>query len=140
VIAAFAAPAVVEEPAPQPAAPAPAAEAEAEPKPERARKPKVDDADKPSRKSAGKAERDDLKRIEGIGPKMEKALNTAGIETFARLAEASEDELRAAITAQGLRFAPSLPTWARQARFLADGDIAGFEAFKARLIAGRDPG
>ncbi|MBE0690782.1 MAG: hypothetical protein IH587_11740 [Anaerolineae bacterium] len=87
-------------------------------------------------KSAG---RDDLKRVEGIGPKMEKALHTAGIETFARLTEATEDELRAAIEAQGMRFAPSIPTWARQAAFLAAGDEAGFEAYKEHLVAGREP-
>lgn len=114
-----------EAPAAEPAAPAPEEKpkAKAEAKPRRA-------------KSAG---RDDLKRIEGIGPKMEKALNAAGIETFARLAEANEDELRSAIEAQGMRFAPSMPTWAKQAAYLASGDEAGFEAYKEHLTAGREP-
>jgi predicted flap endonuclease-1-like 5' DNA nuclease len=100
-------------------------------KPQAARKPK---AEKPPEV----VKPDDLKVIEGIGPKMEKALNAAGIMTFARLAATSEDELRTAIEAQGLRFAPSIPTWAKQARLLADGDQAGFEAYKDRLIAGRE--
>ena len=81
---------------------------------------------------------DDLKRIEGIGPKMSAALNTAGIRTFRQLSEADEPTLRAAIRAAGLRFAPSLVTWARQARLLADGDEDGFNVLTRQLIAGRE--
>ena len=80
---------------------------------------------------------DDLKRIEGIGPKMEKALNSAGILTFAQLADADEATLRTAIEAGGLRFAPSLPTWAKQSRYLADGDESGFQTYIDSLTAGR---
>jgi predicted flap endonuclease-1-like 5' DNA nuclease len=83
---------------------------------------------------------DDLRRIEGIGPKMAGALNAAGITTFERLAAADEVSIRAAISAAGLRFAPSLVTWARQARLLADGDESGFADLTRRLVAGRDGG
>lgn len=111
--------------------------------PTRTKKPKDADsgaAKKPKAEKKAQAGRDDLKRIEGIGPKMEKALNAAGIETFQQLADASEDALRAAIEAQGMRFAPSLVTWARQARYLADRDEGGFQAYTERLVAGRDEG
>ncbi len=81
---------------------------------------------------------DDLKVIEGIGPKMEAALNAAGITTFARLAQATEGELQDAVSKAGMSFAPSIPTWARQAQYLVDGDKAGFEAYVAKLAAGRD--
>jgi predicted flap endonuclease-1-like 5' DNA nuclease len=139
------------ETSPTPAeAPAISAQAEApvvpEPeaaKPTTAKKPKDADsgaAKKPKAEKKTQAGRDDLQRIEGIGPKMKKALNAAGIETFQQLADASEDALRAAIEAQGMRFAPSLVTWARQARYLADGDEAGFQAYIERLVAGRDEG
>jgi predicted flap endonuclease-1-like 5' DNA nuclease len=80
---------------------------------------------------------DDLKIIEGIGPKMEAALHAAGITTFAQLASASEDQLRDAVEGAGMSFAPSIPTWARQAQYLVDGDKAGFDAYVAKLIAGR---
>jgi predicted flap endonuclease-1-like 5' DNA nuclease len=80
---------------------------------------------------------DDLKVIEGIGPKMEAALMAAGIDTYAKLARASEDQLRAAVEKAGMSFAPSIPTWARQAQYLVDGDRAGFDAYVAKLIAGR---
>lgn len=80
---------------------------------------------------------DDLKVIEGIGPKMEAALMAAGINTYAKLAAASEDQLRAAVEKAGMSFAPSIPTWGRQAKYLVEGDKAGFDAYVAKLIAGR---
>lgn len=82
-------------------------------------------------------EPDDLKVIEGIGPKFEKALHAAGIKTFEQLAKATETELRAAIEAAGMRFAPSIPTWADQAAYCARGDWDGLKAFQDTLTAGR---
>ncbi|MEU4677727.1 helix-hairpin-helix domain-containing protein [Micromonospora sp. NPDC023737] len=81
---------------------------------------------------------DELERIEGIGPKMAAALRAAGIHTFGQLADTDDDTRRAAIEAAGLTFAPSLVTWGRQARLLADGDEAGFLELTERLVAGRD--
>src|SRR5690606_19337414 len=78
-----------------------------------------------SEKSAGKAKEsdgDDLTVIEGIGRKMAGALSDAGIDTYTKLAEASEDDIRAAIENAGMRFAPSLETWAEQATYAARGD------------------
>lgn len=93
-----------------------------------------DDADE-----ADSAE-DDLERIEGIGPRIASALRSAGIRSFRRLADADVPTLQAALEAAGLRFAPSLPTWSRQARFLADGDEVGFIKLTESLVAGREPG
>ncbi|MEV4758410.1 helix-hairpin-helix domain-containing protein [Micromonospora sp. NPDC049559] len=83
---------------------------------------------------------DDLERIEGIGPKFAAALRAAGIHSFRQLADTDDATRRAAIEAAGLSFAPSLVTWGRQARLLADGDEAGFLELTERLIAGRDAG
>jgi predicted flap endonuclease-1-like 5' DNA nuclease len=83
---------------------------------------------------------DDLERVEGIGPKMAGALRAAGIVTYRQLADSDVDRLRAAVEAAGLHFAPSITTWARQARLLADGDEDGFEDLTRRLVAGRDVG
>lgn len=80
---------------------------------------------------------DDLTVIEGIGPKMQGALRAAGIESYARMAQTSEDEFRAAIEAQGMRLAPSIPTWAEQAAFAARGDLEGLRALQATLKGGR---
>ena len=93
---------------------------------------------KPAAKAAKAAKGDDLKRVEGIGPKINDALAAAGIDTFAKLEKAGEDDLKAALEKAGLRFAPSLGTWAEQAGFLARGDEAGFKALTERLTAGRD--
>jgi len=129
------------EPEPAAAGPEPAA-AEPEPAvmagPAIARRPA---ARKPAASEpAGTEPEDDLKRIEGIGPKMSAALRNAGIRTYARLAGTDVTELRSAIEAAGLTFAPSLVTWAAQARLLADGDEAGFADLTRRLVAGRDTG
>lgn len=94
---------------------------------------------KPKGKSKKSASGADLTKIEGIGPKMATALQSAGITTFAQLAEASEDQLRAAIENAGMKFAPSIPTWAKQAKFAADGDWNGLEAYQSILIGGIEP-
>ncbi len=116
---------VPESAAATPAPPEPAAEAETVPEPVAVA---VEERD------------DDLERIEGIGPKMAGALRQAGIRTYTDLAGADEATLRTAIEAARLRFAPSLTTWSRQARLLADGDEDGFADLVRRLVAGRDVG
>ncbi|GAA1372953.1 helix-hairpin-helix domain-containing protein [Catellatospora chokoriensis] len=83
---------------------------------------------------------DNLQRIEGIGPKMEAALTAAGMGTYAAVAAADNDALRAAIEAGGLNFAPALLTWSRQAQLLVDGDEEGLADLQRRLVAGRDTG
>lgn len=83
------------------------------------------------------AEPDDLTRIEGIGPKMSQALLAAGIDTYEKLHNASEDDLRAAIEGAGMRLAPSLGTWAEQAAYAVRGDWDGLEQFQDTLTAGR---
>lgn len=69
--------------------------------------------------SAAAAIPDDLTRIRGIGAKMQTALQGAGYDSFAKIAAASPDELRAAVQAAGMRLAPTIDTWPEQARALA---------------------
>ncbi|MBZ0274944.1 MAG: hypothetical protein K8I60_02295 [Anaerolineae bacterium] len=91
---------------------------------------------KPKAKAAaGKA--DDLTVVEGIGPKMSAALAAAGIDTYAKLAATSEDALRAAVEAAGMRLAPSLSTWAEQAGYAAKGDWDGLKTLQGTLKGGR---
>lgn len=80
---------------------------------------------------------DDLTRIEGVGPKMSQALIDAGLDTFAKIAGASEDDLRTAVEAAGMRLAPSVGTWAEQASFAAKGDWDGLQALQQKLEGGR---
>jgi predicted flap endonuclease-1-like 5' DNA nuclease len=120
---------------------APVAEPEpevvAEPEPEPEVVAEADEDATPPVKPSG--EPDDLKKIEGIGPRMEKALVAQGIDTFAKLAEKSLDELREAVAAEGLRFAPSAESWAEQAGYAAKGDWDGLAALQDTLISGRYP-
>lgn len=72
---------------------------------------------------------DDLKKIKGIGPKLEKLLNSLGISSYAQIAawdEAEIDRIDARLgTFQGrIR----RDDWPAQARLLAQGDLAGFES------------
>ncbi len=83
------------------------------------------------------AKPDDLTVIEGIGPKMSTALIAAGIETYAKLSASSEDTLRAAVEAAGMRLAPTIGTWAEQAAYAVKGDMDGLKAFQATIKGGR---
>jgi predicted flap endonuclease-1-like 5' DNA nuclease len=90
--------------------------------------------------TADEAAEDDLERVEGIGPRISKALRAAGIRSYRQLADSDVPALKTALEEAGLRFTPSLPTWPRQAAFLADDDEDGFEAFTTTLVGGRDTG
>lgn len=78
------------------------------------------------------AKPDDLTLIDGIGAKMGAALVAAGIDSFAKLSQASQEDLTRAIEAAKLRFAPTMPTWAEQAAALHRGDKDAFNAIKKR--------
>jgi predicted flap endonuclease-1-like 5' DNA nuclease len=80
------------------------------------------------------SKKDDLKLIDGIGPRYEQILNEAGITTFAALAETPVERLREVFAASRLA-APD--TWPEQAALAAAGNWEGFEALKAELRGGR---
>ena len=120
-------------PTPAPTAPTPAASSE--PAPAAPEPQKI--VSRTMAATPASTDQDDFKRIEGIGPKINEALNGAGITTFMQLAAMSEDQLRGFLDTAGLPFAPSVTTWAEQAGFLARGDEAGFKALVERLTAGR---
>jgi nucleotidyltransferase/DNA polymerase involved in DNA repair len=83
---------------------------------------------------------ENLKVIEGIGPKIEKALKADGITSYAQIAAASESELRASIAKSGIKFAPSVKTWAHQAQYLVDGNDDGLNEYQDYLIGGQERG
>ena len=65
---------------------------------------------------------DDLKKVEGIGPKIAGLFVEAGIDTFAKLAKADLEKLKEILTAAGSRYASKNPTsWPKQAKMAADG-------------------
>ena len=53
---------------------------------------------------AGSKKKDDLKIVEGIGPKIEELFNNAGIYTFAQLSDTSVEKMKSILEAAGSRF------------------------------------
>lgn len=80
---------------------------------------------------------DDLKIIEGIGPKIEGILHDAGINTFAELATTSVGKLEQIVREDaGIRIAfPE--TWSEQAQLAADGKWTELEQLQEELQGGR---
>ncbi|MCR9289365.1 MAG: hypothetical protein NXI23_18480 [Bacteroidetes bacterium] len=80
-------------------------------------------AEKPAASKATKTTKDNLKRIEGIGPKIEMILNEAGIETFDKIAVSSYEILKDILRKAGSRYSFHNPTtWPQQAEIAASGD------------------
>jgi len=79
---------------------------------------------------------DDIKIIEGIGPKIEKILNEAGITTFATLASTEVSRLEGILKAANLRLADPA-TWPDQARLAAEGKMEELQLFQNQLKGGR---
>jgi predicted flap endonuclease-1-like 5' DNA nuclease len=81
---------------------------------------------------------DNLEIIEGIGPKIAELFAKEGIATFATLAAAAPDALRAILAKAGNRFAMANPgTWPEQAALAAQGRWADLAALQKALDAGR---
>ncbi len=82
---------------------------------------------------------DDLKRIEGIGPKIASVLQAAGITTFALLADAEVSRLEQILEEADprlLRLA-NPATWPEQAALAAAGEWDALQALQNGLKGGR---
>jgi predicted flap endonuclease-1-like 5' DNA nuclease len=77
---------------------------------------------------------DPLTRLKGLGPKAAAALNTLGVTRYEQIAAWSEGDI-ARVDAQMGNFKGRIvrDRWVEQARLLAAGDIAGFEATFGKL-------
>jgi hypothetical protein len=78
----------------------------------------------------------ELVKIEGIGPKVAKVLNAAGITTFEALAHTNATDVQKILSAAGLQIM-SPEGWIEQADLAAKGDWAGFEKLQSELKGGR---
>ncbi|MCL4123394.1 UNVERIFIED_CONTAM: hypothetical protein GTU68_027815 [Idotea baltica] len=86
--------------------------------------PKKAAAPKPAAKKAPakSTDADDLRKVEGIGPKIAEIFTSAGIDTFAKLAKASQKELKTILEGAGSRYASKNPgSWPKQAKMAAEG-------------------
>lgn len=81
---------------------------------------------------------DDLKVVEGIGPKIEELLKNAGIYSYVSLATTSPESIKDILTAAGDRFNMHDPgTWPSQASLAAQGRWDELNALKEVLDGGR---
>ena len=79
-------------------------------------------------------ESDDLRLIKGLGPRIATRLGELGVTHFAQLASLDAAGV-ATLDAQLGNFAGRITrdSWVEQARYLADGDVAAFEAKFGKL-------
>jgi len=80
---------------------------------------------------------DDLKLVEGIGPKIASTLQAAGIQTFTQLAQTEVETLRRILEDADLRLADPT-TWPEQARLAAKGDWEALKKLQDSLKGGRE--
>ncbi len=82
---------------------------------------------------------DDLEKVEGIGPKIAEVLTEAGVDTFAKLADSTPEEIREILDNAGSQFASHDPaTWPQQAKLAAEGKWDDLKAWQDELDGGRE--
>jgi predicted flap endonuclease-1-like 5' DNA nuclease len=89
----------------------------------------------PAKSKPESAKPDDLKAIEGVGPKTADVLQSSGIGTYAQLASAGVDQIKVILGENGIRANPA--TWPEQARLAAAGKWEALETLQAELKGGR---
>lgn len=81
---------------------------------------------------------DDLKLIEGIGPKIADLLIADGIDTFYKLANTSAEDISVILEKGGSNFASHNPaTWPEQSLLAAEGKMDELKELQDRLIGGK---
>lgn len=101
---------------------------EEKPKAEKKASKKKDDTGKP----------DDLKKIEGIGPKIMELMNNNGIGSFEDMANADVEKLKEILAGAGARYKMHDPTtWPEQAKIAATGDWDKLKELQDKLDGGR---
>ena len=102
-------------------------------------KPKASKSEKITLPSGKKVNQDDLKLVEGIGPKIEGLLNDAGINTWQELADAPEEKIQAILDEAGPRYRMHDPaTWSKQAKLAAEAKWEELETLQDNLKGGRE--
>jgi predicted flap endonuclease-1-like 5' DNA nuclease len=82
---------------------------------------------------------DDLKAIEGIGPKIENLLHEAGIKTWQKLSETDVSILHSILEKAGPRYQLASPdTWPKQAKLAAEGKWDDLQVYQDSLDGGKE--
>ena len=110
--------------------------AEAEPQEEEEEEEETDEIAGEEIAASPPSEPDDLRRIEGIGPKVQSVLNNAGISTFADLAATDTENLQAILDAAEYQYM-NPASWPNQAALAAAGDWEGLDKLQDELKGGK---
>jgi large subunit ribosomal protein L21 len=78
-------------------------------------------ADAPAKAETPAGEKDDLKKLSGVGPALEKKLNEAGVTTFAQIAAWTEDDIAAFDEKLNFKGRIEREGWVDQAKELTKG-------------------
>ena len=85
-----------------------------------------------------KWKQDDLKAVEGIGPKIEGLLKAGGIDTWRKLSNAQVSVIQGILNNAGKRYKLADPTtWPKQAGMCADGKWDELTAYQDQLNGGK---
>ena len=90
-----------------------------------------------AKKAKASSKGDDLKKIEGAGPKAAEALVAAGIDTFAKVAKTSPEKLSEVLSEASSRLSHIVTeTWPKQAALAAEGKWDELKELQDRLDGG----
>jgi predicted flap endonuclease-1-like 5' DNA nuclease len=80
---------------------------------------------------------DDLKIIEGVGPKIAQILNAAGVSSFTQMTLKSPADLRKILDDAGIGAIADPTTWPEQAALAAEGKMDALKELQDKLQGGR---
>ncbi len=95
-------------------------------------------ADAPAAGLPKGVKQDDLKLIEGVGPKIAGLLAEGGLDTWAKVAASTPEAIKEILAAAGSRYASHNPgTWPKQAELAAAGKFAELKTWQDELDGGK---
>jgi predicted flap endonuclease-1-like 5' DNA nuclease len=86
-----------------------------------------------------KVKENDLKIVEGIGPKIEELYHAAGIKTWKAMSETSIEKMQEVLSAEGERFSfHDAGTWPKQAELAYQGKWQELKDWQDKLDGGKE--
>ncbi len=108
-----------------------------QPKPKAKKEEKTEDKKETPQVAAEKSDtKDDLTKIEGIGPKIAETLTAAGVSTFAELSKTDSDKIQEIIA--DVRGNHVSDTWPKQASMAAEGKWDELKAWQDEMDGGKE--
>lgn len=96
-------------------------------------------AEKPAataKEAPAESSNDDLKKIEGIGPKIAEVLTEAGVTTYKKLSEMDRDAIKAILDTVPTLKSKEPKTWPQQAKLAAEGKWDELKVLQDELMGG----